>query len=170
MGVVDFDPENWRQANATEAPAGVAKVAKIAEVDSGWTKLSQLSQLSQADPLLLPPAVADGLTLLRSMRAPRLAQPDRWPVAASDALRLASDGWAAKAIALGWSQLDLFGAVPAPDGDPDADGLAVKLGGRTVLAICASFATVSSSGVARTYLHRGNNAGAVLMWALSRGR
>ena len=118
----------------------------------------------------LPPSVRQGLAWLADAPAPRLIVPDAWPVAVADALRIASDGWADKAFALGWSELDLFGAVPDREGDPDADGLAVKLGGRTILALCANFATVTSGGTARAYLHRGNNDGAVLMWAIGRGR
>jgi hypothetical protein len=118
----------------------------------------------------LPPSIRQGLTWLANARAPRLVVPDAWPIAVADALRLASDGWAEKALALGWSELDLFGAVADRNGDPYADGLAVKLGGRTILALCGTFATVSSGGAGRAYLHRGNNEGAVLMWALGRGR
>jgi hypothetical protein len=121
-------------------------------------------------PASLPPSVVEGLAQLANAPAPRLIVPDAWPVAVADALRIASDGWADKAFALGWSELDLFGAVPDREGDPDADGLAVKLGGRTILALCANFATVTSGGTVRAYLHRGNNDGAVLMWALGRGR
>lgn len=121
-------------------------------------------------PASLPPSVVEGLAQMANAPAPRLIVPDAWPVAVADALRLASDGWAEKALALGWSELDLFGAVPDRNGDPYADGLAVKLGGRSILALCASFATVTSGGTGRAYLYRGNNERAVLMWALGRGR
>ena len=116
----------------------------------------------------LPSTISSGLATLKSMAAPRLQRPERWPGVVSDALHLARDGWAAKALALGWSPLDLFGAVPAPDGDPDADGLAVKLRGRRILAICGTFATVEAENGGRSYLHRGNNDGAVLLWALGK--
>ena len=66
----------------------------------------------------LPHGVTAGLRRLNVMRPPRLLKPDAWPVAVSDALRLARDGWAAKALALGWHELDLFGAVPDPRGRP----------------------------------------------------
>lgn len=101
-------------------------------------------------------------------RCPRDLNPARWPIAVTDAVKLGADGWAAKALALGWSDLDLFGAVPARDGDPDADGLAVKLVGRRMLALCASFATVDLGNGGRMYLHRGNNDGAVLLWRLGK--
>lgn len=118
----------------------------------------------------LPASIQDGLVALGTMAAPRLRHPERWPGVVADAHRLASDGWAAQALNLGWDVLDLFGAVPDPAGDPDADGLAVKLNGRRVLALCGSFATVEDQGRGRSYLHRGNTEGARLLWALHRGR
>ena len=114
--------------------------------------------------------VQRGVNSLRRSPCPRGVDPKAWRTAVASAVHLSSDGWAAKALALGWSELDLFGAVPDRDGDPYADGLAVKLGGRTILALCETFATVSSGGAGRAFLHRGNNDGAVLLWALGRGR
>ena len=118
----------------------------------------------------LPALVRDGLELLVQAAAPPVRSPELWPRAVADALRLASEGWASTALSLGWSPLDLFGAVTDVRGDPDADGLAVKLSGRKVLAICASFATVADANGGRTYLYRGNTEGARLLWALGRGR
>ena len=115
--------------------------------------------------LELPEDVRRGLATLRSKRTPRLANPDRWPAAVSDALRLANDGWAAKAIALGWTDLELFGAVPDPDGDPAGDGLAVWLAGRELLAITSEYAVVGEHG-GRAYFNRRNCDGAVLLWSL----
>lgn len=117
----------------------------------------------------LPALVREGLVALSTAPAPRLIRPELWPGVVKDALRLASDGWALSAINLGWSPLDLFGAVPDKHGDPEADGLAVRLGGRRVLAICGTFATVTD-GERRSFLHRGNNAGAWLVWDLGRAR
>jgi hypothetical protein len=120
--------------------------------------------------LSLPLAVARGLATLPGMACPHDLNSARWPVAVADAVKLGGDGWAAKAIALGWSDLDLFGVVAAFDGDPDADGLAVKLGGRGLLAICGTFATVDPGSGGRLYLHRGNNDGARLLWTPGHGR
>jgi hypothetical protein len=89
-----------------------------------------------------------------------------WPQVVADAARLASEGWVTQALGLGWQPLDLFGAVPDKLGDPDANGLAVKLDGRRILAICANFATVSGGDGARSFIYRGNNNGAVLLWDL----
>ena len=118
----------------------------------------------------VPADVLAGLRSLATAPTPRLLSPEAWPEVVADALRLAQDGWAASALTLGWSALDLFGAIASKDGDPAADGLAVKLSGRKVLAICASFATVADANAGRSYLYRGNTEGARLLWALRRGR
>lgn len=118
----------------------------------------------------LPPDLVDGLKCLASLAAPRLRAPEVWPEVVNDARRLVAEGWAAKALGLGWSPLDLFGGVTDPDGDATADGLAVRLRGRPILALCSAFATVGSQSGTRTYLYRGNNIGARLLWEIGRGR
>ena len=115
----------------------------------------------------LPAACASGVRRLQSMSRPRLHRPHLWPVAVSDALRLARDGWAAKALALGWSEPDLFGAVPDPNGDPAGDGLAVWLNGRELLAITAQYAVVGEQG-GRSFFNRRTRDGAVLLWELGK--
>ena len=115
----------------------------------------------------LPAACADGLRRLGSMPAPRLLYPDRWPLVVTDALGLARNGWAAKALALGWSLLDLFGAVTDRGGYADADGLAVWLEGRPVLAISDTYASVGN-GTGRAYFNRSNRLGTTLLWEIGR--
>lgn len=117
-----------------------------------------------------PSHLGAGLKHLQTMAAPHVVRAERWPAVVADALQLVRAGWAVQALALGWSPLDLFGAVTDPAGDPEADGLAVRLGGRRVLALCASFATVADDGGGRAYLYRGSNQGARLLWALGDGR
>lgn len=117
----------------------------------------------------LPPTVRDGLAALARLAAPRLCRPELWPRVVADALRLATDGWATQALSLGWSPLDLFGAVPDPAGDPHGDGLAVWLSGRKVVALTADGAAVLNGDTGRTYFLRPRAPGAVLIWALGRG-
>ena len=117
----------------------------------------------------LPIAISKGLASLPTMACPHNLNSTRWPIAVADAVKLGADGWAATALALGWSDIDLFGVVTIRGGNPEADGLAVKLAGRCLLALCASFATVDLGNGGRLYLHRGNNDGARLLWAV-RGR
>lgn len=118
----------------------------------------------------LPASVQLGLERLAAMAAPRLRTPEAWPEVVADAQRLVSDGWAATALSLGWTPLDLFGAVFDADGDPDGDGLAVRLCGRKVLALCPTFATVSDGPGARSFLHRPCASGARLLWDVGSGR
>lgn len=118
----------------------------------------------------LPEHLAAALHRLGSIPAPRGINLATWASVVDDAARLARDGWAAQALALGWSELDLFGAVPDRAGDPNDDGLAVKLCGRPVLAICAGFATVRYGPCARSYIYRGRNEGVRHLWDLGRGR
>ncbi len=116
----------------------------------------------------LPAACADGLRRLRSIPAPRLLHPDRWPLVVSDALGLAVDGWAAKALALGWSRVEIFGAVPDPAGDPAGDGLAVWMAGRKLLALTGEYAVVDDGGGGRSYFNRRAAEGAILLWRLGK--
>lgn len=157
-GFVQFDPDKWEPSDGE----GVAKVAKVAKVAPRLASLASLAAL--------PADVANGLERLSRMAVPRLRDPERWPGTVSDALKLASDGWAITALRLGWTELEVFGAVTDKHGDPNADGLAVKLDGRRVLAICDRFATVRDADGGRSYIGRGNTDGAVLMWDLGHRR
>ncbi len=112
----------------------------------------------------LPPACADGLRRLRSMPSPRLMRPDAWPQVVSDALGLADNGWAANAMALGWTDLDLFGAVTDRHGYADADGLAVWLDGRKLLALTAEYAGADDGNGGKSYFNRCNRLGETLLW------
>ncbi|MEO6247025.1 MAG: DUF3987 domain-containing protein [Sphingomicrobium sp.] len=115
----------------------------------------------------------DGATVLfgRRVSLHLMLQPEaaaRW-LAVAGAVRLADEGWAAKALALGWDELELFGAVPDADGDPAGDGLAVWLNGRELLAMTADYAVAAQPG-GWAYFNRRQSSGAVLLWALGRGR
>ncbi len=164
MGVVDFDPEKWSRTNGSDDAPGVAKVARLAEVRDIDSQQSRLSQLSQAPPL--PSDLRAGLIALRSMQAPRKVNVSHWRLAVSDALRLAGEGWVAKALALGWSPLDLLGAVADPGGDLYSDGLAVWLEGRPLLALTDEYAVADDGNGGRSYFNRMVRSGACLLWDL----
>ena len=115
----------------------------------------------------LTASITDGLGVLAEAPAPRVRCHEAWPQVTADAQRLASEGWAGTALSLGWSELDLFGAATDPEGE---DGLAVKLNGRRVVALCRSFATVADPRGGRTFLYRGGTDNAQLLWALGRGQ
>jgi hypothetical protein len=96
--------------------------------------------------------------------APAIVRSERWPEVVNDALRLADGGWVVQALALGWSELDLFGAAAAED---DTDGLAVWLKGRRLLAITTDFASAEITG-GRAYFNRSTRNGGQLLWDLGR--
>jgi len=161
-GFQRFDPDRWESEPEAE---GAAKVAKPAKVGATFATLATL-----ASGPVLPGTIGAGVAALDEARPPRGVPAEPWRIAVRDARRLAADGWAAQALALGWSDLDLFGAVLDKSGDPNADGLAVQLDGRRVRAIFDSFAAIADASGKRSYFYRGNNEGARLLWALGRGR
>lgn len=114
-------------------------------------------------------ALVAGIQRFRSMRSPLGAKRETWDRAVHNSMRLFDTGWAEKALALGWSPLELFGCVPDPDGDPAGDGLAVWLQGRPILAICETYAAVEDLG-GRSYYNRRQADGAVFIWNIGRGR
>src|SRR5689334_22340902 len=115
MGFVKFNPDDWGGPEREEGPA---KVAKAAKEGATFATLATLASL--------PDDLADGLARLDRMAVPRGVASDAWAETLADASRLVADGWVSQALALGWSQLDLFGAVTDRLGDADADGLALK--------------------------------------------
>jgi hypothetical protein len=157
-GFVQFDPEKWEPS----AQEGVAKVANAAKVEPSLATLAGLAAI--------PADVADGLDRLAHIAPPKGVNRDHWEQAVRDAHTLAGGGWAQQALALGWTPLDLFGAVTDKLGDPSGDGLAVKLAGRKLLAISEGFATIENGSSGRAYLHRYSNDGARLLWEIGRGR
>lgn len=82
----------------------------------------------------LPDALATALRRLEHMPPPRkLETPANWRGVVNDALTIARDGWAAKAMALGWSAGDLFGIGPRDDWD--FEGVAVWIDGRRIAVL-----------------------------------
>ncbi len=82
----------------------------------------------------LPDDLAAQLRQLGTLPAPqKLESPDQWRVVVRDALTIARAGWAASALSLGWSSLDLFGVGERDS--LDFAGLATWLEGRTIVAL-----------------------------------
>ena len=114
----------------------------------------------------LPSPIVGGLKRLREMAAPRITRPEVWLAIVTDALRLASDGWAAQALALGWSPLDLWGCSPVRGGNVSHDGLAVWIDGRRVLLLDDASCIVEA-GSGRSVFNRSSVApGGVMLWQL----
>ena len=122
----------------------------------------------------LPTEIANGVLRLTAMRPPRIERPDLWAGVVADARRLVDEGWAAMAIALGWSAADLFGV--GPKGDWDFQGLAVWLNGDSVVMLDeARSVAVDASGNHRYFTRGGMRHGThptinpVMLWQFGRG-
>ena len=92
----------------------------------------------------LPATVIMGLRRLRTMPAPRGIKPEQWMEIVTDASRLAADGWAVQALALGWEPYALWGVDTSTDAHPWDESLAVILRGRRICAVdegCVYIAT-----------------------------
>lgn len=123
----------------------------------------------ETDETSLSEEVTAGLEQLATIRPPRLTRPELWSAIVADALRLAADGWAAHALRLGWSPLELWGCSPDRGGNPNHEGLAVWLDGRRVLLIDDATCIVESGPDARSVFHRRSvAAGGVFLWNLGK--
>ncbi|WP_305171856.1 hypothetical protein [Sphingomonas aurea] len=101
----------------------------------------------------LPAHLSADLRRLERLPAPRAIQRvENWREVVADAMRLARGGWAASALALGWTAADLFG-VGSRD-SWDCEGLAVWLRGRSLLLIDEHRA-VAEGGAGREAFVRG---------------
>lgn len=118
----------------------------------------------------LPADIASGLKRLGGMGFPRDADPRAWVLAVKDAAALVAEGFAARALGLGWSPLDLFGGQLLKSGDPHADGLAVWLQGRRVIALTADHAVATDANGGRHFFNRPRAPGSTMLWALGRGK
>lgn len=92
----------------------------------------------------LPDDLAASIRRLEKLQPPRgLDCQANWRGVVADAMTIARDGWAAKAIALGWTAGDLFGIGPRDDWD--FQGLALWLSGRRILMLDAEQAIVAGN-------------------------
>ena len=143
-------------ANSAESPALAGPDAPIGTNGTNGTGL--------------PPDIASGLKRLGSMGVPRGADLRAWALAVKDAGRLVDQGFAAQALGLGWSPLDLFGGQVDRSGDPYADGLAAWLQGRRVVALTDAHAIAIDVNEGRHFFNRPRAPGSTMLWALGRGR
>lgn len=112
--LLDFDPDKWGREGDGSGGSTPAKVANPAKPEPTLAALATLAGLDAA--------LFAGLERLQVMSPPKRCDPAAWLQSVGDALRLALEGWASQALALGWAPLDLFGAVADPDGDPSLNG------------------------------------------------
>lgn len=119
----------------------------------------------------LSEGLAQDLRRLDAMPAPRVVGRGAWRPIVDDALRIAREGWAASvlalALALGWSEADLFGIGPLDD--VEFAGLAVWLRGRSIVMVDEARAIVAE-GERRAAYHRRRSIGCepVILWRFGR--
>lgn len=122
----------------------------------------------------LDPELCDHLARLPGMPPPRkVEKAANWAAVVGDALRLAREGWASKALALGWSVHDLFGVGPRDSWE--FEGLAVWLAGREVVLLDEQRAIAGAGRDRSIFVRSGMGHGThpvvapVLLWDFGRG-
>lgn len=116
------------------------------------------------DKCAMPPEIDAGLLWLDRQPAPEITRPQVWPVIVADALMLAQQGWAGKALALGWHPLELFGCCADREGDDYLLGLAGWLDGRELDEVHDAGA-IAIDRDQRAYFNRKRSIdGAIYLW------
>jgi hypothetical protein len=115
-----------------------------------------------------PPAWAEGLARLDPNNPPGDVPPQRWVTFCNDAGRFL-DRWAARAAALGWGSLDLFGCdARKPFARIDRLGLMWLLNGDHLVALSETSAIIGrGTGARQTYRRRPTQSKCVLAWDLA---
>lgn len=122
----------------------------------------------------LPDDLASAVRRLETMPPPRkLENAEGWHRVVTDAMRIARDRWAAKALAMGWTAGDLFGVGPRDDWD--FQGLAAWLDGmRIVMLDDVQAISTNDAGKHRYFIRGGMRHGThptitpVMLWDFGR--
>jgi hypothetical protein len=115
----------------------------------------------------LDPGLAGDLRRLDLMAAPRVVGRGAWRPIVSDAMRIAREGWASSALALAWSEADLFGI--GPQDDLEFAGLAVWLRGRPIVVVDEARAIVADGDRRAAYNRRSlRGLKPVMLWQFGR--
>lgn len=108
------------------------------------------------------------ITAMASRSAPRGVDRAGWEAVVDDTRRLIGEGWAAHAIGLGWSLIDLFGVEPAGSDDDYRYGLAAWMAGRPLVLLEADSAIVRVGDVRSVFNRKRDRTGAIYIWNLGR--
>lgn len=163
MGVLDFDTTKWKNENEALL---IAKPAKLAKDGAETGELSQLSQLSQL--VGGENCFSEQVAGLANRPPPRAVKGwlDVWSRVVADAQWLVNDGWAERALLLGWEPLHLFGI--RPDEDSDArPGIAVWLNGSRHIGLMDERSAITRVDDLRRCFNCRSTDGAVFLWDLT---
>jgi len=108
-----------------------------------------------------------GIEYLKTGPRPPIDPRDDWAAIITQAEYLAVSGWAGRAIALGWSPLEVFGVSPRIGAYPEKYGLTIWLGKRRVACLDARSVVATINGE-RHMFTRFDATGNVLLWELGR--
>jgi hypothetical protein len=117
----------------------------------------------------VPRSWAEAFARLDRARPPDNVPQRRWLQFIDDCGTFLDEGWPARAAALGWGPLDLFGCDrQRPWARIDQLGLLWLLNGRRVVALTADIAIIETPGGGRLVYRRApSDAGQVLAWDLN---
>jgi hypothetical protein len=118
-------------------------------------------------------ALLERVASLSRMPPPKVKNCAAWFEVVQDAQRLVSEGWAERALALGWTAGDLFGV--GQQDSHDFAGLAVWLAGRRIVVIDETIAVARGDDGRAVFNRRSFGHGKdarqspVLLWQFGRG-
>jgi hypothetical protein len=164
VGFVGFDSDpgvRFPQASS------VAAIGRTEHSAGCWTETDEGRPAVVEFDGRVPRAWAEGFARLDRARPPDEVPQRRWLQFVDDCGTFL-DGWAAKAKALGWGPLDLFGCDrDRPRARIDQAGLIWLMAGRRLVALTADSATIeTASGGRLTYRRVPDDPGRVLAWDL----
>jgi hypothetical protein len=153
----------------TQIPQSTQTLATLAGADVESTEFEERAAIIEFDGEI-PQEWAEGLATLCVMSCPEGVSENCWRQVVDNAGRFA-DLWAAKASALGWTAIDIFGVDRRkPEAAIHTAGLIWLLGDKRIIAISADAVAVETSGGARQSFcpsrNNADNGRRVLLWDL----
>jgi hypothetical protein len=167
------DRGQGKNATETRTPAKPAKLAKATPISNAPFRSLWVDAEDERAAIIeydggASRAWAEALARLDPANPPNDVPPKRWLRFIDDCGRFLDEGWADRAVALGWGTLDLFGCNRCkPFARIDHAGLLWLLNGCSLIALSTDTAAIATaSGAGLTYRRRPTEPGRVLVWEL----
>jgi hypothetical protein len=162
---------DWMARLKHRHSSGVAEKEPAPAVSkaAAWTEAEEERAAIIQHEAGVPRAWAEGFARLDRATPPLDVSPQRWQRFIDDCGLFIDFGWAAKADALGWGPLDLFGCDRArPWQRVERLGLLWLLNGRRLLKLEAGIAVIqATNGSTVTFSRIASSDGRVLAWNLT---